>query len=245
MAFDWGVGFFFIDRHVAAAGPVIDDLCVGVWGIDAEGVVVPADAERVVFLHLAGGFVEDDAEFCAGGVAVVAEAGDDGVEGEEEAECADRGHRGEHADAAGGGFFEEADDSDDDGSAGEHDEGGAGEGALDEDGAGDEACGAPVSAAEGWAEGGGEEGHGDHDRVHGERVLVLEGAADLVDAAEVFHFEADEGLPAHGEAHDAEEELHVLGGTEPVEGGDGDESEEGHFVDGHEGVVRARGADDG
>ena len=63
---------------------------------------------------------------------------------------------------------------------------------MDEDGAGDEACGAPVAAAEGWAEGGGEEGHGDHDRVHGERVLVLEGAADLVDAAEVFHFEADD-----------------------------------------------------
>lgn len=245
MAFDWGVGFFLIDAHVAAAGPVVDELCVGEGWIDAEGVVVPADAEWVVIYHLAGGDVEDDAEFCAGDVAAVAEAGDDGIEGEGEAEGADGGHGGEHAEAAPGGFFEETDESDDDGAAGEHDEGGAGEGALDEDGAGDEACGAPVAAAEGWAEGGGEEGHGDHDRVHGERVLVLEGAADLVDAAEVFHFEADEGLPAHGEAHDAEEELHVCGGTEPVEGGDGDESEEGHFVDGHECVVWAWGVGDG
>ena len=143
MAFDWGVGFFLIDAHVAAAGPVVDELCVGEGWIDAEGVVVPADAEWVVIYHLAGGDVEDDAEFCAGDIAAVAEAGDDGVEGEGEAECADGGHGGEHAEAAPGGFFEETDESDDDGAAGEHDEGGAGEGALDEDGAGDEACGGP------------------------------------------------------------------------------------------------------
>lgn len=245
MAFDWGVGFFFVDLHAAAADPVVDDICVWVGCIDAECVIVPADAERVGFFHLASGFVEDDAEFGAGGVAVVAEAGDDGIEGEEEAESADGGHGGEHADAASGGFFEEADESDDDGAACEHDESCTGESALDEDGAGDEACGAPVAAAEDRAEGGGEEGHGDHDGVHGERVLVFEGAADLVDAVEVFHFEADEGLPAHGEAHGGEEELHVFGGAEPVEGGDGDEGEEGHFMDGHEGVVGAGCVGDG
>lgn len=234
-----------IDRVAVGALPGVDVVAVVLGPVDHAAIVVPTDAERMIADHLAGSFVEHFAGAFAFFGAVVVEASHDGVHGEGEADGGDGDQAKENVNAAFGEAVNQAEQNDDDTAEGEHGKAAAREGRLDDDGAKNVAPEEPVGFFFFGRESGAKEDEADHGGEGGEGILVLEGAPNLVDVVEVFHFEHDEGLPGHGAGKAMENEFEIAIGADEIVGGGSHQGEFNGLQRGHEDVGGKFGEENG
>ena len=142
-------------------------------------------------------------------------------------------------------LFEQTDALDGDHAGAEDGQGGAGEGEFDDRRAGGKPEEDEIDALELRPQADGQEHRADQHAIHGQRVLVFEGAPHLVGVCEILELQADEQFPGQRHRHGAQKETQVIFGAQDVEGRNRQHGGEGHLVRGHEDVVDVGRVDDG